>query len=262
MEVLILGFHRSHTSVIAQWLKENGLFIGSNLLKSSAHNQKGYFEDLDFLSIHLDILKYNNCDRSGIFKIASPSINSSQKLSLKRLIRARNISHTVWGFKEPRTALFLNFYNSVLDAPYYIVIVRPFNETIASILKREFGTANWNYKSLFRSPKKFVLNHFYYPNKVLKAWIAYNERFYELINENNWKGCLILTRNLKEDEKQILSILQSDEVITNNKSFDLFFNSTLTHGKRNSFLLSPILKRKAKDLMKKFTRYYHVQLRA
>ena len=46
--LVILGMHRSGTSLVANWLHDCGLHVGDRLLEGTFANEKGYFEDLIF----------------------------------------------------------------------------------------------------------------------------------------------------------------------------------------------------------------------
>ena len=45
--IIVLGMHRSGTSLIAGVLHEMGVNMGSNLMKADEYNPKGYFEDIE-----------------------------------------------------------------------------------------------------------------------------------------------------------------------------------------------------------------------
>lgn len=261
MQVLILGFHRSHTSLFSNWLWLNGLFLGDKFLPASEHNQKGYYEDIEFLNIHLEILDENNFDKSAIFKSFPPKVSSNQKKSLIKLIDKRNMEHKVWGFKDPRSVLLVrNIYNSLLNEPYYITIVRPFKEAVNSIMEREFGVKRPTFKFLISNPKKFLLNYVIYPNKVLNAWINYN---YELINllEQKKESCLvIISSNLIRDQQAIITHLNKKNIVNDNINIKNIFDPKLTNGRDTpTYLYNPMLITKAKTLFKKFKSFYYSQ---
>ena len=50
--LIIVGMHRSGTSLITQWLYRCGLSIGNKLAPADIGNVEGYFEDSDFLKLH------------------------------------------------------------------------------------------------------------------------------------------------------------------------------------------------------------------
>ena len=53
--VIILGMHRSGTSVTANWLNLCGLNLGDELYGASKFNKNGYYEDIEFLELHMKI---------------------------------------------------------------------------------------------------------------------------------------------------------------------------------------------------------------
>ena len=54
---MVVGMHRSGTSLITNWLYRCGLQIGEHLLEPGEGNVEGHFEDVEFLKIHEEILE-------------------------------------------------------------------------------------------------------------------------------------------------------------------------------------------------------------
>ena len=46
--VIVLGMHRSGTSVITAGLEAMGVYIGDNYLEEGVHNKKGYWTSMMF----------------------------------------------------------------------------------------------------------------------------------------------------------------------------------------------------------------------
>lgn len=63
--LLILGMHRSGTSLITHWLYRCGLEIGDTLFGPGLGKSEGRFEDVDFYNLHLEILRENKHHHSG-----------------------------------------------------------------------------------------------------------------------------------------------------------------------------------------------------
>ena len=53
---VILGCHRSASSLVAKALHEAGVHMGDELLSGLADNPEGHFEDMDFLKKNVEIL--------------------------------------------------------------------------------------------------------------------------------------------------------------------------------------------------------------
>lgn len=136
--LIIAGMHRSGTSLVTQWLYRCGLFIGEKLLEANAGNMDGHFEDKDFLALHERFLSARKLPDTGFTdKIPSP-LDPSEKESVQALAEKRSSTHKEWGWKEPRTCLFLEIYRDIIPSAYYLVVTRDFNSTVNSMLAREY----------------------------------------------------------------------------------------------------------------------------
>ena len=59
---VILGCHRSASSLVAKALHEAGVHMGDDLLSGLPDNPEGHFEDMDFLKKNVEILGGNIWD--------------------------------------------------------------------------------------------------------------------------------------------------------------------------------------------------------
>ena len=64
--LIVLGMHRSGTSLVAQWMQRCGINMGDELMGPKNDNIKGFYEDMDFFNLHKDILLDNELDESGL----------------------------------------------------------------------------------------------------------------------------------------------------------------------------------------------------
>ncbi len=121
--VVILGMHRSGTSMTAGILTKLGVDMGKKLLGKSAGNPKGHFEDKDFIELNKKILRI----AGGDWK--EPPYNKMilmQKDKFRKQINSmiRMKESALWGWKDPRTSLTIELYLSYLKNPYFIVCHR------------------------------------------------------------------------------------------------------------------------------------------
>ena len=135
----LLGMHRSGTSLLANWLYNCGLNLGDNLLKGDFSNKKGHFEDNDFLSFHKELLKENDLKSNGLFieNLNQITFSQYQLKKLEHLIKFKCDLHTQWGWKEPRTCLFIHKYLELFPEIKILIIHRPILDSIKSLLKRD-----------------------------------------------------------------------------------------------------------------------------
>jgi len=132
---VVLGMPRSGTSAVARGLKALGIDLGEKLTPGNvAWNAKGFWEDSDI------VYKIN---RKLVYTFKTESMNFSDdgkcfqdnrldniKQYAKSLLSKRMHNKACWGFKDPRTATVLPFWQHVfsgmrLDERYVIVLRNP-----------------------------------------------------------------------------------------------------------------------------------------
>lgn len=215
--------HRSGTSVIAHWLKECGLNIGDELYEASKFNPKGYFEDLDFLSLHKSLLEKNFIHSSGHEEIKDVVLSPSQIRQIENLIKLKN-KNVQWGWKEPRTCLFLDYYKKILPQASFLIIHRNCEEVVSSLIQRELGLKKPRMN--FFSQLKYKVEKQKYVNHYSKLWLYYNNI---LINQLKNREKVVFTsyKNLLLHDKLIFDRLQEWGFNLNYKPFNMLFDENL-----------------------------------
>lgn len=134
---IILGMHRSATSLAAKGLYESGVYMGEDLLGKCASNPYGHYENRRFVQLNDVIL-----DRAGGSWDRPPEhakiIKASKDLSgrIEQIISMESNGHEFWGWKDPRTALTIECYWQYLTNPHLIVCFRNPVEVAVSLKKR------------------------------------------------------------------------------------------------------------------------------
>ena len=107
-EVLIItGMHRSGTSLTTSLLQSAGVHIGDRLMDGGTGNTKGHFEDWDFVDLHRQALTDRGINREGWTTRKNFCFTGKYLQQAESLIAAKN-HRAVWGWKDPRSTLFLN----------------------------------------------------------------------------------------------------------------------------------------------------------
>ena len=142
--VVVLGMHRSGTSVITRGLQTLGVCLGEHLLPEADDNPKGFWEDADVNALNIDLLATLGHDwhtfapiRHG--ELAAPVVNDF-KLRALAILRDRLRLTDCFGLKDPRIARLLGFWQEVfrhlqLNASYVIVCRNPLS-VARSLAKR------------------------------------------------------------------------------------------------------------------------------
>ncbi len=184
-QLIITGFHRSGTSMLAQELHNAGLFLGDRLMKPDISNADGHYEDMDFFTFHEKILRSHHLN----WQYASDeSIDIPQlyKPDMHRIIQDRNKQHKQWGFKDPRVAFFMDEWYEQLDNPYTIVIYRHYEECVNSLLHRAAGSIAYNQSA--------DISFWEDPALAYRMWLSYNKKIIAHVKKYP-KTCFVVSQN-------------------------------------------------------------------
>jgi O-antigen biosynthesis protein len=160
---IVTGMHRSGTSLTASLFQKVGVDIGKQLVGPAVGNVKGHFENVDFVEFHKSVLRSHGIDELGCtFEQRIPVAAEYVEIA-KRAIDQNQQTDNHWGWKDPRTALFWDFWLNLLPTANFICVYRSPWEVVDSLYRR--GTD----VSLLQNPQLAV-----------KMWIHYNQKVLEL----------------------------------------------------------------------------------
>ena len=133
--IIITGMHRSGTSLVSSLLQRSGIHIGEKLIAANSANPRGYFEDVDFYEFHENLLHeskqtYLHVNGNCTFEPTESKISRAHELIAERAHRP------LWGWKDPRTCLFLSFWKQLLPNARVLFVYRHPIEVLLSLLRR------------------------------------------------------------------------------------------------------------------------------
>lgn len=144
--IVVLGMHRSGTSVIARGLPVMGVELGNRLMPPfEGNNSKGFWEDLDIYALNTEMLHSLKSDWHFLTPIQPSDVDALCKNGyLQRaidLLREKIAGVKVFGFKDPRVAKLLPFWKEVFahdqwNVSYILVIRHPLS-VCQSLAKRD-----------------------------------------------------------------------------------------------------------------------------
>jgi len=170
--LIIIGMHRSGTSLVTSILHSAGLDVGKQLM--SAHesiNAKGFYENLDFVRLHEQALESLGESRFGWTTKSNLAIPEEFKSKVDELL-AQNALDRAWGWKDPRTTLFLTYWAERLPKANFVFVHRPPWEVIDSLYRR-------GDQAFQESPKLAV-----------QIWTSYNRAILDFMATNGQRGFL------------------------------------------------------------------------
>ncbi len=187
--LIIAGMHRSGTSFVSSILKESGLHVGSQLDSGSAGNTKGHFENFDFVTLHARVLKHYELSASGWTLKPEIAVPDSFYPDMEKTV-LENLQTTPWGWKDPRTTLFLNFWAKELPEAKFLFVYRSPWEVIDSLYRR--------------GDKAFQEN----AELAIQVWANYNRRVLEFIQAHPEKSLLVHVDAVAQNEARFVSLVK------------------------------------------------------
>lgn len=113
--ILILGMHRSGTSMVAQMVARWGAYMGKDMMLADVYNQDGYWEFNPLVDFHDKLLKRtNNKWFAPSNKIKTKELLIEFGYEAEQLVHLMDQQGCAWCWKDPRMTLFLDFWQKVL----------------------------------------------------------------------------------------------------------------------------------------------------
>ncbi len=181
---IIAGMHRSGTSLTSSLMESAGINVGKRLIGATSDNPKGHFENWDFVDFHVDALDSQGLSSEGW--VTQKEVSISQQLRDEaKLIIENNSTSPLWGWKDPRTTLFLNFWQELLPQAYFIFTYRAPWEVADSLYRR--------------GDEIFAAN----PRYALEIWMHYNHLILDFYHHFSDRSILLNIETLIADRNCI-----------------------------------------------------------
>lgn len=141
MQLIVLGMHRSGTSVLARLLNLMGVYFGPEGISTGANqeNPKGFWERKDVRQLNDSVLHAVGCDWNRVLQLdvaalPKPVLDDFNKRAARLVLELDG--HRPWLLKEPRLCLLLPLWRRFLEVPVAIQIYRNPVEVASSLHKR------------------------------------------------------------------------------------------------------------------------------
>ena len=167
-QLIITGVQYGGLVTAAQELYEAGLFLGDEMVPPSAADHDGAYEDPVIVRMHEQLLTFNSTDWRYTGE-ALKQIPADCLDKVKQRIESYNSRHPQWGFKDPRAALFLPLWHSLLEEPYTLIIYRHYLESIESLLHHQS-------RHFLNRYDPAALRFWKEPDLAYRIWLAYHRK--------------------------------------------------------------------------------------
>lgn len=170
--ILLLGMHRSGTSLLGSLLPPLGVALPGDLIDGDRHNPEGYYEREDITAIQEQLLIdlgrwWPSAD--GVLPLPTgwleaPCSRAAREQLLQILSNEQRHQIGTWAVKDPRTSLLLPLWREVADQlgqPLRLVLgVRDPSEVMLSLVQRDSqpaGMTPWRAQQLWWKHNRQVL---------------------------------------------------------------------------------------------------------
>lgn len=219
--------HRGGTSLTASWLRACGLTIhDGELMGPGVGNSAGHFEDLDFVELHSSAIRRRIPKSHGwkVFSEGFLTLSDDESSRAKELASKRNEKYDTWGWKDPRSVLFLKQWKAIVPEARVLLIWRPCYDTAISLIRR---SRNSNQRLLKVS----------WPQSV-KLWISYNERVCDYKQKYPDDTLLLPMYYIINHDQTVLNLLNNRfETSLRYHPISGIFNPALLHVAKTPLLL-------------------------
>lgn len=157
---------------MSSYLNACDINMGENMIGAMRGNMRGHFEDSDIVQLHDDILTDNRCH---MYSPKQPlNISADRKAQAEAIIRNKLSTPSACGWKDPRSTLFLDFWQEVLPDCKFVLLYRDPFSVIDSLRRR--GTD--------RRIRAF-------PWLPASAWLDYNTAMLDFYSSNAESSVII-----------------------------------------------------------------------
>lgn len=143
--LVVLGMHRSGTSVLTHGMSVFGVQFGDTLMEATKENPTGYWEDLDIVAFNDAVLEFLE---KGWSSVSCISPLECERLrdggyvdKAAALLREKMALSAFHGIKDPRMSRLLPFWAEVFQQlgikPFYVIVFRNPLSVVRSLEKRD-----------------------------------------------------------------------------------------------------------------------------
>lgn len=221
-QIIVLGMHRSGTSILSKLLIKLGVNMGDVDSIGNISNIDGHNEDYEMLTINEQLLA--SLERTWKEPPEQNMINQIEENIIKIYKDYVSRKKGLWGVKEPRLSLFAFQIDKVVKNPKYIYMTRNENDVAeslhvrngilkneAKILKKKYDTSITNFLNskiegvdyLCISYEELILT----PEKVLKTLCDFLSLKYEFNAISHIKEKDLIVKLKKEKLKSNIKYL-------------------------------------------------------
>ncbi|WKN41972.1 sulfotransferase [Tunicatimonas pelagia] len=167
MVYVILGMHKSGTTLVAETLHKSGIDMVEEADQDQDYQTGNKYERLSCKEINKDILGCTDLESLDTLEDLQVSeISAQQEKQIQQVIQQCNNSYDQWGFKDPRTCITYPVWKQYLPEDHKLIVVY-----------RHPYQVMHHYLRNKRLDDKLVRTY-----KSVKGWKSYNNLLLNILN--------------------------------------------------------------------------------
>lgn len=167
MIYVVLGMHKSGTTLVSQLLHHSSINMGENLERGVSYDQGNQYERESTWRLNEEILNAQTRRSIDIRLPGSLQLTPEQRLRMHQIIDEGNHQYVDWGFKDPRTCLLYPLWAEALPEHKLIIVYRDPAEPWPRYRPRHT-------RNRYREP--------FLAWKYLKSWCVHNQRILDYLH--------------------------------------------------------------------------------
>lgn len=175
MIYVVLGMHKSGTTLISQILHESGISMVEDPIGPMGYDAGQKFERRTVVNLNKAILNWREMSSLDVIAKSGAEATQLQRAEMRALIQTCDQQHINWGFKDPRTCLTYHSWVKELSSHRIVAIYRNYREVLQHY--RLYGLASFSFSKA---------------KKALSVWLHYNENLLEILH--NTESPFVLLR--------------------------------------------------------------------
>ncbi len=259
--IIIIGMHRSGSSLLVKVLQELGVFMGNDF---EENNESMFFNKINNWMLlqagaawdYPENFNYISDDFKALMvEIVQNRLNSFHlKNYLGSSIKPINDPSFIWGWKDPRNTFTIDVWKAIFPKAKIVHIYRNPVDVVNSLAKREASkitpTGNQNGTGIkkkfygYRLPKKRLYYHSFKSLNLpanFDLWKTYVNKAFSPGREDDAEILHLSYEDLLEKpEAGIKSIIEFCNLITENKNYEKFLQ-TIDKTRKFAFIDNPEL---------------------
>jgi len=221
MRYIVLGMHKSGTTLMAQLLHHAGISMVKQT-SSKSYDDGNYYERVASHQINIKLL---NTDPDQMLLHAPPQVintNKRVRQSMQQLVDKLDQENVDWGFKDPRTCLVYEAWREMLGDHKILVIFRSVHDI-------------WH-RYDYRGGKK-IWRKLQNSIRLVQRWCEYNHAILKILKSTNMPNLTVSYPHLmtsKDDLQRIETFI--------GRSIDYEVDYTAQHRQQSQGLISFAIK--------------------